>query len=468
MTAFIRLFFTLSVALFFGMTSVFAAGIDHFEITFTPDTAQLGESIDVEIRAVDKNNVVVQDYNGTILVFSETDPEVILPDELNQNTYTFVASDQGVIRFENAIRFQQTGTQDIHVYDLNDDTVFGIGEAQIDKKTVQEELVIDILSPQHNITVADANTKVSGTTQKNHQIKIIINDESENAVETTSNNDGIFEQDIELQEGQNSIVAHVLDADKNVIGTSDTLQILLASNLPSFKGLTYSPAENIETGMSVDVELIATQGLVEASIILNDIVYPLSETSEGKYTTTVVAPSEAGTYAIDVILKDELQHELNELAVASMDVIPSPEPELNAGDTETVATETIKEAPQAPDLSVSNLKVVELKSKSILTWDEVEAADSYNIYKKSGEATEYELVDNIKENRYEVAITGDEIKYDYFAVQAVADAEENSEVELYEGALSDATKVKTGPEMILLLVLSLLLAAGFVFMKKRA
>jgi hypothetical protein len=46
------------------------------------------------IEAADKNDVTVKDYNGTILIFSESDGNAELPSALDQNTYTFMTSDQ--------------------------------------------------------------------------------------------------------------------------------------------------------------------------------------------------------------------------------------------------------------------------------------------------------------------------------------------------------------------------------------
>jgi len=46
------------------------------------------------IEAVDKNNSIVNDYKGMILIFSESDPEAQLPIILQENTYTFKSSDQ--------------------------------------------------------------------------------------------------------------------------------------------------------------------------------------------------------------------------------------------------------------------------------------------------------------------------------------------------------------------------------------
>jgi len=71
------------------------------------------------------------------------------------------------------------------------------------------------------------------------------------------------------------------------------------------------------------------------------------------------------------------------------------------------------------DLKITGIELTELKTKSILTWDAVDDAKSYNVYKKVS-ATQIELVENVLEPRYEIAIVGDEMKYDDFAIKAVA------------------------------------------------
>jgi hypothetical protein len=67
---------------------------------------------------------------------------------------------------------------------------------------------------------------------------------------------------------------------------------------------------------------------------------------------------------------------------------------------------------------VRDIKVTELKTKSILTWMELSDAESYNIYKKTGDNT-VTLIESVTEARYEIAITGEEIKYEDFAIKAV-------------------------------------------------
>jgi len=38
--------------------------------------------------------------------------------------------------------------------------------------------------------------------------------------------------------------------------------------------------------------------------------------------------------------------------------------------------------PEKKELKITGIKLVELKTKSVLTWDKIEGAESYNIYKK--------------------------------------------------------------------------------------
>gem|GEM_PF-3391146 len=59
-----------------------------------PGNVKVGEAVDLTIEAVDKNDNVVTDYEGSILVFSETDEEADFPTVLRDSSYTFEASDQ--------------------------------------------------------------------------------------------------------------------------------------------------------------------------------------------------------------------------------------------------------------------------------------------------------------------------------------------------------------------------------------
>jgi len=446
------------------MSSVFAAGIDHFNVIMTPDQINAWESVDLSIEAADKNDVTVKDYSWTILIFSESDANAELPSALDQNTYSFMTSDQWLIKFENAVTFSQEWLQNIYIYDLDDETIIGLGEVNVSKAEVVEEKTIEIISPENGLTIWDSSIKISWKTQKNYKIIITLNSDESTVFETISNSNGDFEKEItNLKNWENSIIAYVLDADENRVGESNEVNIKVESIAPTLKSVKTSPT-SVESEWMYTVEIIASKELTSVSIVIDDVIHSLLETDEGIYTAEVYAPVEAETYKIDVTLKDELGLETKELwagsiTVTAKEVVVStqePEEPLNAGGNEVI----IKEE---KDFSIKNLKVTELKTKSILTWDPIEEVESYEVYKKL-ENENVEMITTVTEPRFELEITGEEIKYDFFAVKAVA---KTASGEIIEGVpMSEMTKVQTGPEMIILLLLSLLIG-GFFFMNKQ-
>jgi len=432
------------------MSSVLAWSVDHFQVKFTPDSAKVWEALDLEIEAVDKNNIAVTDYEWVVLIFSESDNEAELPIVLEENTYTFKKSDQWKILFENAVKFSKEWTQNVHVYDFNDDTIFWIWEAKIVKDTNTESLNIEIVSPENGLTIWVNKIKVSWTTEKNHQVKIIVN--WKNELNTTTNNEWVYEKEItNLVEWENIFLAKVLDANGKVIWESKEVKIKVEKSNLNLINVKVNP-EEVDSEWAYEVEIITTPSLREVNVIVNDISTKLEETKEWVYTWKLYAPKEEWTYKIDVILKDELGHEQKELWAGSVKVNKVA---LNAAEVE--------EKEDKKDLKITWLKLVELKTKSILTWDKLEEAKSYNVYKKY-EDWKLELIVNVTEPKFEIEITWDEVKYDYFAVKALA---ETGSWEIYEWDLSEATKIKTGPEMIILLLISIFAAWLYLVSKQK-
>jgi len=215
----LQTFLKLFIILISLQTSLTFAALDRFEVVLGQDTAEVGQSLDITITAVDKNGETVTDYDGSILVFSESDAAADFPNDLSENSYTFETANEWEVKFENAVKFSTAWAQDIHVYDLNDENILGIAEVVISEKDVAQALEISIYTPEKGLTIGKNSLKVSGGTSKNHQIKIVLNGDKE--ITTTSNDDGIFEKEItELIDGENSIQAFVLDSDENEIWSS--------------------------------------------------------------------------------------------------------------------------------------------------------------------------------------------------------------------------------------------------------
>lgn len=453
----------MTISLILWLQSSFALWIDHFNVTLDPEKAKIWEAFDVTIEAMDKNWSIVSDYNWTILVFSESDPEAEFPTVLKDNSYTFTENDSWKVKFENAVSFKNPWTQDLHVYDINDDTILWYTEVEITKEEVITNEEINIVSPEDWITLGDNTIRVSWSTKKNHQVSIVLN--SEVQTKTNSNSDWLFEQDIEwLKDWENTIIAMVLDADNNIIWKSREISVKIDANKPKVKNVKIDPNEDVDPESEISAEVISDKWLKNVSLMIDDSLVNLEEVWDWIYRWKFNAPKEKWIYKIDVILQDYLWHETKELwssslSVKELEAWPEPTPDNNNNsnnDDDWNPPEIIKTdntTAWRDPLKITWLKLTELKTKSILTWDSIKWVNLYNIYIKN-EDWDFELFDKTDVPRLEVEIIWDEIKYDHFAVRA----EWYDEFwKKYQWDLSEATKIQTWPEIYILIFGSLLL-----------
>lgn len=448
----------------------FAAGaIDSFEIILWKNKANVGEALDITITAVDKNWEIVTNYRGDILVFSETDAQAEFPNDLAENKYSFTEINEWSVKFENAVKFKNTGTQDVYVYDLDDENILWVAEVEISQEDTESNVEIKILSPEEGVTLGKNDLILSWTTRKNYQIRITVNDDQD--IFTTSNEDWVFEKEItDLIQWTNIFLTEILNADNEVIGTSERINIKIDSQLPEFKRISITPIGEVEAESKINIEVVSNTWLSEVQAIINDVIIKLSEKKDGIYSVTTNAPAIPWKYLVDIILKNEFANEVKESWIETLIVTASPV--MNApGEQPKIVNPIIEEidsstsTPENINLSITGIELTELKTKSILTWDSVEDAESYNIYKKISE-NQIELIENISEPRYEIEIIGEGIKYEDFAIKAIWKT--GSGVTL-QWNLSDMTRVKTGPEIYLVFVLiTLLMTSGIFFFRRNA
>lgn len=441
----------------FSLWHVFAWTVDHFEVIVEPTKSQVGETVDITIEAQDSDDKKVSDYKGTIIIFSETEKDAEFPNDLQDNTYEFTSENQWSVKFENAVKFKTVWNHTIQVYDLNNDKVLWIWEVEITGKETTQSAEINVLSPETWITIWENSVNVSWQTQKNHRVILSINGTEE--ITTTSNNDGVFEKRVEwLKDGENSIVAYVLNADNTRIGQSLPVLLKIDTSNPLLSSIKITPSWEVESEAKIDVELIASPWLTSVSIIVDDILTSLNEVGGWKYTWTFTAPKDGGSYTIWVKLKNELGKELNEKNATTFTVKPTLEIAPEEPKVETGAI-----VPEVKDpLKIDWIKLTVLKTKSMLTWEKNEKAESYNIYKKNWSGA-LEFIVNVVDPYFEVNITGDKITYDYFAIKGVG---KTGSWETYEWDLSEATKIQTGPELYFLLIL-LSLIGGWIFISRK-
>lgn len=455
----LKLFSTFLALCFYSIT-LWASTIEKFDIQTAPTKVKVWESVDITVKALDKDGNVVKDYEWEVLIFSQSDPKAEFPWVLTQNTYKFKIADAGQVKFENAVKFTKAGTQDINVYDTSNEDIFWLAEVEVtavwDKPTTEE---ITIKSPENWVTLWTDSVKVSGTTLKNHKIKITLNTDKDTS--TTSNADWVFESKLTwVPSWENFVVAKVLDADGKVIWESTKILFKIESNAPKFKSIKINPEWEVAWDSVLNVSVEATNWLTDVQIILNDLAQKLTEWKAWVYTGSINAPKDNWDYKIDVTLKNELWIESKENWAASITV---KNVELAAAPIEETATgvncDDLKK-----ELVVGNVKLVKMKSKSVLSWDKIEKATSYNIYKKDKTSSGMVLIENITENQLEINIEWDVIAYDDFAVKAVL---KNESCEIEGNDFSSMTKVQTWPREFILIILSLLMVWLIFFFRRK-
>jgi len=260
--------------------------------------------------------------------------------------------------------------------------------------------------------------------------------------------------------------AFVLDADNNAVGESEKVTIKVNSATPEYKGIKIDPTGIMDPETPINVEVYASQGLSSVKVIINDVLTALDEDTPGTYKGKIYSPADAGTYGISTMLSDEFGHETKKDNVAQITVrAPELKSASSTGVVETITTPATPLDQQTElNLNITGIKVTELKERSIITWDPVKDAVSYNVYKKIDD-NKVELLENVTEPRFEVPITGKEIKYDYFAIKALG---KTSSGETVPGDLSDMTKVKTGPGLyILFAILALVIAGSGMYLRRK-
>lgn len=112
---------------------------------------------------------------------------------------------------------------------------------------------------------------------------------------------------------------------------------------------------------------------------------------------------------------------------------------------------------------VSGVTVKTSGSKSIISWDKLEDAATYQIFKKDADG-EYAMIDEVTETSYKVNIDmgSEEEVFEDFQIRATC---KNGDI-TGEGAYSESVSVQTGPAMIAFMMLLIASGAAFILMKR--
>lgn len=131
--------------------------------------------------------------------------------------------------------------------------------------------------------------------------------------------------------------------------------------------------------------------------------------------------------------------------------------------SDPIETEIVLAA--APQCSIGNISGLTFRTegnRTIMSWDDLQDATAYRIYKKTG--SEYALVDTVKTNEYVIRLAAGAIVYEDFGLKGVCGADESESTNY-----ADATRVQTGPGIIVLMMCGVLaVIMGCIIVSRRA
>ncbi len=304
-----------------SLETAFAA--DSLEVII-PESARVGEAVDITVRALETDGSVDVDYEGNIYISVLEDPNATVP--FVEDGYTFAPADQGEKVFSKGLSFTQEGTMTVSVIDLIAEELEGVASIEVLPAGGEqmpgeiETAELSISNPTNGAVINTDSVDVIGTTKRNSRVQISLNGE---VVGTTqSDENGAFLYTLEdLPEANNVMRVRVLDGDDVVIGESEDMLFSVEDAGPVIQGVSIVGGDEVSAGRPFDVEVLSEPGLPRGSVTFMDTPTPLSEQEGGLYTVRLVAPEELGEYPIDVSLENDLGIATTQIGVVIATVV---------------------------------------------------------------------------------------------------------------------------------------------------
>ncbi len=328
----------------------------EFEVSVSPVQLKTGEVGNLSIRAVDSDGNTVEDYVGTVQVYSPTDPDATLPGLGENGTsgfVTFTPKNLGQKFLPLSVGFAAPGQQSLIVEDDSDPTdvirgqttvkVAGGGPVTITNK-------IEITSHVQDGYVNTTEIILEGIGPKLSNLEVTGGAEDAFG---ESERDGSFSIPVKLSATQKEFTLRVRDESKRY--DSGNLHLILDTVPPSITSISFSPEKpQQDTDILLTVEA-DPKSMLSMKLSTQEFALQESTAKAGTYQVSFAGP-EAGKYQPSIIAKD------------------------NAGNVTEVRSNLVVAEKGLP--KVLNLKGEPRPNAVELRWDKVvgEEVDHYRIY----------------------------------------------------------------------------------------
>ncbi|TSC58848.1 MAG: Ig-like domain-containing protein [Candidatus Peregrinibacteria bacterium Greene0416_62] len=298
---------TLSGRRFFGQIGSTFDVVHHFEIILDRGVKEVAvyDPLSLEIHAVDRSGNVVEDYTGTVQIYT-TDPEALLPSEVR-----FTPGDFGIKRLSLSLRFQTAGEpnaigEPTHVVRVEEvgscaspsaaGCVFGELEVIVGSGDTSGDpgRQITVTTPSQDSMVGSENISVEGKGPPFVNLEITGGAQD---VFGETDSGGKFVLAVTLDKRQTDHTLRIRDASGRF--DSGNIRVRLDATDPEIGEVTFDPPSP-EEGTPVTVIIQSEPGLASMSIILEELETELeaTKTASGTYVGIITAPVVGTTMAI--------------------------------------------------------------------------------------------------------------------------------------------------------------------------
>jgi len=297
----------------FGIGADDLAATDRFKFLSLPEEAQVGQTVNFTLSALDDNQEADPDYLGEVHFSVSTDSEATLPDD-----YQFTVEDAGTHVFSALTSFATAGDHLIQVHDTADDTLVGQLSIKVvgsDSDPGEQDGVMEITSPVAGTTDSNIIT-FSGTVDPGLQVEVYA--DGELTIYDNADSEGKFSINTPvLGDGDYSFVI------KTSTATSDPIEVTIATDKPSLLTNATFSNEDPGPGEEFTVEVSFVDSIFGAKLLLDEVYTEViqADIMAKKFVGHLVAPELPGEYPIDLLIVDPQGNEelVEDLAILTIE-----------------------------------------------------------------------------------------------------------------------------------------------------
>lgn len=331
-----------------------SAIVKGFIIKDLPSQVTAGDTVQVfSVEAVDADGDRVPSYVNRIR-FTSTDPLAEMPGL--DDTYQFLASNQGKKDFALALKFETAGSQTLTIEDVNDPTIKGTATVTVSGGSSSSAgRAPEITAPRDASTVGGGTLTITGKASPLTNLTLT----GSLTGSSSAGEDGTFSFTVTLPTEAKTATFAVID---NRDRRSRDVKITIDATAPSLTPLTTNPERPVRgTSMSLRTTVDGTDVSTVSAIVTPPQTDPATLTltaGANKTYSTSYTPAKVGTYQVALTATD---------AVGNV----------------TEATSTFDVRPER----VTGVEAEPAGRLLNVTWKPVEQAQGYRIYlgKKAGD-----------------------------------------------------------------------------------